>query len=278
MPKIVVRKSYRCLPGRRRDLLAALQRVDAAAAEAGWPRGRYLLVETKAAGEPDLEVEFTFESYAEMEQLERRLREHLARLAREGRDGGISSAGQEFLLEPSATRYLLLLDEPPAAGAIHTRRATYTAQAPPPAERPLRGAPATPVPPQPARGAPATPPPLEAAPGIPAASVPPEPAPGAPATAVTPEPLPGASATAASPEMAPAETSEPAPSTATTTTPEPAEAPFEPEPELSPAERKRRQLGAARAALDQAERAVNVSPERRAAGRQLTRPERTEED
>lgn len=109
MPRVVVRKGYRCLPGKRRELLAALQRVDAIAAEAGWPRGRYLLVETKAPGEPDLEVEFSFESYAEMERLERRLREYLSRSPRDAQ--AIGSAGQEFLLEPSSTRYLLLIEE-----------------------------------------------------------------------------------------------------------------------------------------------------------------------
>ena len=79
MPKIVVRKSYRCQPGRRREVLTALQKMDAAVAEAGYPRGRYVLVETRAPGEPDLEVEFTFESYAEMERLDRAMRERRAR-------------------------------------------------------------------------------------------------------------------------------------------------------------------------------------------------------
>ncbi|HEX2324209.1 MAG TPA: hypothetical protein VHQ00_02360, partial [Chloroflexota bacterium] len=137
MPRIIVRKGYRCLPGKRREVLAALQRVDEAAAGAGWPRGRYLFVETRAPGEPDLEVEFAFESYAEMERLERRLREHLARAARE-----VTLAGQEHLLEPSATRHLLLLDEPGARSAPASPPAAVTSQpaaspapvaAPPPA-------------------------------------------------------------------------------------------------------------------------------------------------
>ena len=137
MPRIIVRKGYRCLPGKRREVLAALQRVDEAAAGAGWPRGRYLFVETRAPGEPDLEVEFAFESYAEMERLERRLREHLARAARE-----VALAGQEHLLEPSATRHLLLLDEPgarsapaspPAAVASSPAAPPAPAAAPPPA-------------------------------------------------------------------------------------------------------------------------------------------------
>ena len=42
VPKIVVRKSYRCQPGKRREVLAALQKMDAAGAEAGYPRGRYV--------------------------------------------------------------------------------------------------------------------------------------------------------------------------------------------------------------------------------------------
>jgi hypothetical protein len=122
MARVVVRKGYRSLPGRRRELLAALQRKDALAAEAGWPRGRYLAVETRAPGEPDLEVEFAFESYAELERLERGLRERLARAPRE-----VVSGEQEFLLEPSATRYLLLLEDGvagQAAGA--TRRAAVS--------------------------------------------------------------------------------------------------------------------------------------------------------
>ncbi|MBI3969682.1 MAG: hypothetical protein HY332_00215 [Chloroflexi bacterium] len=146
MPRVVVRKGYRCLPGKRRELLAALQRVDAIAAEAGWPRGRYLFVETKAPGEPDLEVEFTFESYAEMEHLERRLREHLARVPKDS----IGSAGQEFLLEPSATRFLLVLDEsapanrrsePPARSAA---RPSAPATSAPAASAPARATQAPP--------------------------------------------------------------------------------------------------------------------------------------
>ena len=135
MPRVVVRKGYRSLPGKRRELLAALQRKDALAAEAGWPRGRYLAVETRAPGEPDLEVEFAFESYAELERLERRLRERLARAPRE-----VVSGEQEFLLEPSATRYLLLLDEGAAAGAAAPAR--RAAAAPPPARAQPGAAPA----------------------------------------------------------------------------------------------------------------------------------------
>jgi hypothetical protein len=150
MPRVVVRKGYRCLPGKRRELLTALQRLDAVATAAGWPRGRYLFVETRSPGEPDLEVEFTFDSYGEMEQLERRLREHLARAPREA-----TAAGQDLLLEPSATRYLLLLDEPAARGV----------PAPPP-QRAGSGAPAGEAPGPPAPPAPVAPPAAPPEPGL----------------------------------------------------------------------------------------------------------------
>jgi hypothetical protein len=150
MPRVVVRKGYRSLPGRRRELLAALQRKDALAAEAGWPRGRYLSVETRAPGEPDLEVEFAFESYAEMEQLERRLRERLARAPREAVSGE-----QEFLLEPSATRYLLLLEDGVAAQAAGSAR---RAAMPPPVAA-FGSATDEPAPPGTGAGGPPEPPP-----------------------------------------------------------------------------------------------------------------------
>src|SRR5918999_58526 len=117
MPRIVVRKSYRCQPGKRREVLAALQKMDAVGAEAGYPRGRYVYVETRAPGEPDLEVEFTFESYAELERLERAMRERLARYLREG-----GATGQELLLEPSATKHLLLVEAPAAASSAAGER------------------------------------------------------------------------------------------------------------------------------------------------------------
>ena len=128
MPRIVVRKSYRCQPGKRRDVLAALQKMDAAGAEAGYPRGRYVLVETRSPGEPDLEVEFIFEGYAELERLERAMRERVGRYLREG-----GSSGQELLLEPSATKHLLLVEVP--AGGPGAERA-QRARAP---EEPVRG-------------------------------------------------------------------------------------------------------------------------------------------
>ncbi len=220
MPRVVVRKGYRCLPGKRRELLAALQRVDAIAAEAGWPRGRYLLVETKAPGEPDLEVEFSFESYAEMERLERRLREYLSRSPRDAQ--AIGSAGQEFLLEPSSTRYLLLIEEsaPVARAASAARRQEEAAGGERTGDQ---GTGERPAPRPHARPAPS--PALPEPPGEPASFE-------------------------AMDELA------------------------EPEPALPPAEAQRRQLARARAALAHAERAVNLSPERRAGGR---RPPATED-
>lgn len=128
MPKIVVRKSYRCQPGRRREVLTALQKMDAAVAEAGYPRGRYVLVETRAPGEPDLEVEFTFESYAEMERLDRAMRERVGRYLREG-----GATGQEHLLEPSATKHVLLVED--GAGAARSAAPERAATEPAPQAR-----------------------------------------------------------------------------------------------------------------------------------------------
>jgi hypothetical protein len=218
MPRLVVRKGYRCQPGKRRDLLAALQRLDAAAAEAGWPRGRYLLVETRTGGEPDVEVEFTFESYAAMEQTERRLREHLARAAREG-GAAVAGAGLAYLLAPCPPRYLPLPDAAATAAA----------------RRPNAG-------------------------GAPSASPPP---PSAPGTSTTPPPQAGRSAAAAPP---PDEDDEEFPDEDFEELeddegpPPPPPAPLTPEPRL-------RQLAEARAALDNAERAVNLPADRRASGR-----------
>ncbi len=198
MPKVVVRKGYRCLPGKRRELFGALQRVDAVATAAGWPRGRYLFVETKAPGEPDLEVEFTFESYAEMEQLERRLREHMARAARD-----VGSAGQEFLLEPSATRYLLLLEDAAmrAAGSAPARPAVAAA-----------------------------------APVAPQRASPP---------ALDPETREAGEARAPPPPALPVE------------------------PTLTPAQQRARQLAAARAVMESAERTAGVPTEKRGSQRRL---------
>ena len=141
MPRIVVRKSYRCQPGKRREVLTALQRMDAAVAEAGYPRGRYVFAETRSPGEPDLEVEFTFESYAEMERLERAMRERVVRYLREG-----GATGQEFLLEPSATKHLLLV-EAPAGGVQAGGAAAQPRGVPTPRQQPQSRSAAPPEPP-----------------------------------------------------------------------------------------------------------------------------------
>src|SRR5688572_16735594 len=141
MPRIVVRKSYRCQPGKRREVLTALQRMDAAVAEAGYPRGRYVFAETRSPGEPDLEVEFTFESYAEMERLERAMRERVVRYLREG-----GATGQEFLLEPSATKHLLLV-EAPAGGGQAGGAAAQPRAVPTPRQQPQSRSGAPPEPP-----------------------------------------------------------------------------------------------------------------------------------
>ena len=81
----VLRLGYACAPRRRGEVVAALRLIDQIGAPAGWPAGRYLLVDTRGAGEPDLEVEYLFTSLADMEQREARLREQLRANAREER-------------------------------------------------------------------------------------------------------------------------------------------------------------------------------------------------
>jgi hypothetical protein len=238
MPKVVVRKGYRCQPGKRREVLTALQRIDAAAAGVGYPRGRYLFVETRSPGEPDLEVEFVFESYAEMEQLERRMREHVARMLR---DGG--STGQEFLLEPSATRYLLLLDE-------------------------IAGAPASPT--GQARRSTASP----GAPSRPAASTPAA-APRGPLTAAGPASEPARSA----PEETPPWGEDDDEEFDETDFPEPEVTSRPPPPPgVTPEQHQANLLAAAKATLQLAERTVNLQPRSGPAGSQKRRREGTGED
>ncbi|MDQ3699767.1 MAG: hypothetical protein M3442_02480 [Chloroflexota bacterium] len=251
MPRIVVRKGYRCLPGKRRELLAALQRVDAAATAAGWPRGRYLFVETKSPGEPDLEVEFTFDSYAELEQLERRLREHLGRVARD-----VGSAGQELLLEPSATRHLLLLDEPLARPVTEPSRQAVSPGNGTAGAGGAEGAGArepdalpsarTNVPTMPEGPPPLTPPSVTAPKGTIGAAMGNAPAEPAPIPGSVP---PGAENTGL-------------------------------RPPLTVAQERARQLSAARAAMESAERTVGLPPEKRASQRQqpLSKAHRVSED
>lgn len=237
MPKVVVRKGYRCLPGKRRELLAALQRVDAVAAEAGWPRGRYLFVETKAPGEPDLEVEFTFESYTEMEQRERRLREYLGRVTREagsgGPAGGVGSAGQEYLLEPSAKRYLLLLDEASMAAPAAQPQPTPPQRAPVPARSPEQTR--------------ASPPPLSGRPDA--------------ATSAARQEGGAIGRTSPGPAAPPALTEPPELAGLPDEPMEPTEASLI-EPSLTPVQRQAKQLAQARAALANAEQVVNLSARR----------------
>lgn len=235
MPKVVVRKGYRCQPGKRREVLTALQRIDAAAAEVGYPRGRYLLVETRAPGEPDLEVEFTFESYAEMEQLERRMREHVARYMR---DGG--STGQEFLIEPSATRHLLSLDDGVATTSTAPAAASTTQQS----RRPTGTS-------SPAQS---TPPTRAGAPG---------PA-GAAGTAAVPASRaaqPQGQRSIARTDEPPAWMDDDEEDFDESDLPEP-DVPPPPEipPEMSTDQFRSRQIAAARAALANAERTVNLQP------------------
>ena len=245
MPKVVVRKGYRCQPGKRREVLTALQRMDAAAAEVGYPRGRYLFVETRAPGEPDLEVEFTFESYAEMEQLERRMRERVARYMR---DGG--STGQEFLIEPSATRHLLAIED--GVSAASTTPATTSAT--PPNRRPT-------APPSPAQATAATRPGVSGTAG--AASI------AAPRGTQVQGQRPSTSTQTAEP---PAWMDEDEEDFDESDFPEP-DVPPPPDipPEMTPEQFRARQVAAARAALANAERTVNLQP-RGAPGRGRNRP------
>lgn len=113
MATIVLRLGYACAPRRRGEVVAALRVIDAIGAPAGWPAGRYLLVDTRGASEPDLEVEYTFTSLADMEQREARLREQLRASAR---DGGPDTTGwQSGLIAPGTRRLLTLVDDPGAS-------------------------------------------------------------------------------------------------------------------------------------------------------------------
>ena len=109
MATIVLRLGYACAPRRRGEVVAALRVIDQIGAPAGWPTGRYLLVDTRGAGEPDLEVEYTFTSLADMEQREARLREQLRANARDG--GPDTTAWQSGLIAPGTRRLLTLVDD-----------------------------------------------------------------------------------------------------------------------------------------------------------------------
>jgi hypothetical protein len=113
MAMIVLRLGYACATRRRGEVVAALRAIDAIGAPAGWPAGRYLLVDTRGAGEPDLEVEYTFTSLADMEQREARLREQLRANARDG--GPDTASWQSGLISPGTRRLLTLVDDPGAS-------------------------------------------------------------------------------------------------------------------------------------------------------------------
>ena len=112
MTMIVLRLGYACAPRRRGEVVAALRLIDQIGAPAGWPAGRYLLVDTRGAGEPDLEVEYLFTSLADMEQREARLREQLRANARDG--GPDTTSWQSGLISPGTRRLLTLVDDPNA--------------------------------------------------------------------------------------------------------------------------------------------------------------------
>jgi hypothetical protein len=113
MPTIILRLGYACAPRRRGEVVAALRVIDQIGAPTGWPAGRYLLVDTRGAGEPDLEVEYSFTSLAEMEQREARLREQLRASARDG--GPDTTSWQSGLISPGTRRLLTVIDDPGTA-------------------------------------------------------------------------------------------------------------------------------------------------------------------
>ena len=109
MATIVLRLGYACAPRRRGEVVTALRVIDQIGAPAGWPAGRYLLVDTRGAGEPDLEVEYSFSSLADMEQREARLREQLRANARDG--GPDTTSWQSGLIASGTRRLLTLVDD-----------------------------------------------------------------------------------------------------------------------------------------------------------------------
>ena len=113
MATIVLRLGYACAPRRRGEVVTALRVIDQIGAPAGWPAGRYLLVDTRGAGEPDLEVEYSFSSLADMEQREARLREQLRANAREG--GPDTTSWQSGLIASGTRRLLTLIDDQTAS-------------------------------------------------------------------------------------------------------------------------------------------------------------------
>lgn len=112
MATLILRLGYSCKPRRRHDVISAIRQIDAIGAPVGWPGGRFVSVDTRSAGEPDLEVEYLFSSLSDMEAHEGRLREALRAASR---DGAIdSSSWQETLLTaPGTRRYMTVMPDNP---------------------------------------------------------------------------------------------------------------------------------------------------------------------
>ena len=105
MPRIIVRKGYRCLPGEARGVLAALQRVDEAAAGAGWPAG------ATSSWRPAPPASRTWRWSSPSSPTPRWSAWSAPAGSTWPTRAEVALAGQEHLLEPSH-RHLLLLDEP----------------------------------------------------------------------------------------------------------------------------------------------------------------------
>lgn len=110
MATLILRLGYSCKPRRRPDVISAIRQIDAIGAPVGWPGGRFVSVDTRSAGEPDLEVEYLFSSLSDMEAHEGRLREALRAALRDG--GFDTSSWQETLLTaPGTRRYLTVMPD-----------------------------------------------------------------------------------------------------------------------------------------------------------------------
>ncbi len=110
MATLILRLGYSCKPRRRPDVISAIRQIDAIGASVGWPGGRFVSVDTRGAGDPDLEVEYLFASLSDMEAQEGRLREALRAASR---DAVIdTSSWQETLLTaPGTRRYLTVMPD-----------------------------------------------------------------------------------------------------------------------------------------------------------------------
>ena len=141
MTTVLLRLGYACAPRRRADVVAALRVIDGIGAPVGWPSGRYLHVDTRAAGEPDLEVEYTFTSLADLEVREARLREQVRASARDG--GPDTTSWQAHLIGPGARRFLTVVDDPVGRPAGNAGTASGGRPAPPSPSVPLASRPAS---------------------------------------------------------------------------------------------------------------------------------------